>query len=108
MQRRMLIDAIVGKGFSSCAEGNHFQETGFARFCGNQHNPDWAWDIDVLDKLSVEALSELYNRNEFSTSSDATKYAPIHLSLTKRAFPTALEMVYGNQSDDSLSTTNHE
>ena len=50
MQRRMLIDAIVGKGFSSCAEGNHFQETGFARFCGNQHNPDWAWDIDVLDK----------------------------------------------------------
>jgi len=94
--KELLIDAIVGKGFSSQAEGCHFVDTGFARFTGNQHNESWGWKRDVLENLSVEALTELYNRKDFKESTKINIARPLSLKMARRGgIASSLNAVYG-------------
>jgi hypothetical protein len=44
LSRRMLIDALNGRGFS-VEVGVGMTKLGYAEFTGNQHNPKWAWFI---------------------------------------------------------------
>ena len=60
MTRVLFIDAIVGVGFPHEQVGVDAERGGLARFTGNQHNPDWAWNRRILETLSTETLQELY------------------------------------------------
>jgi hypothetical protein len=63
MNKEILIDAIIGKGFHSYEEASHFEGAGFATFTGNQHNPEWSWKRNALDHLSEISLKEIYSRD---------------------------------------------
>jgi hypothetical protein len=64
--RALLVDAIIGRGFQSMEEADHFTKIGLASFTGNQWNEKWEWDRDALRKLGRERgadwLATLYWR----------------------------------------------
>lgn len=59
---RLLIDAIVGRGFLNLEEGDRFVRLKLAHFTGNQHNPAWSWRREQLAKLTEHQLLNLYRR----------------------------------------------
>lgn len=74
--KTFLIDAIVGVGLPSILLAQEAERVGMADFCGNQHNPSWAWHRDKLERLEEPQLQELYQslreaRDELSESTDA-------------------------------------
>lgn len=58
--RMLFIDALAGVGLPTFASAIAASDQGLAYFCGDQHNPEWAWDSDALEKLSIETLQDLY------------------------------------------------
>lgn len=56
----MLIDAIVGVGFSDINYACAMVSAGLALFTGNQHHESWSWDRERLQKLEVANLIDLY------------------------------------------------
>lgn len=57
---QMLIDAIVGRCFTSYGEADHYVKVGLAKFTGNQHNEEWRWRRDALEKLGYDLLLRIY------------------------------------------------
>lgn len=62
-----LINMIVGRGcFDFSPFGKISGYDHLIKECGNQHNPDWKFDVDKLRNMSRKDLFELYrNGNEF-------------------------------------------
>jgi len=60
--KQLMIHAVMGKAFLSCADAIQMENKGFAKFSGNQHNESWAWNKEALGKLSTEELVDLYMR----------------------------------------------
>ncbi|HCG7330444.1 TPA: hypothetical protein ACPVYZ_004249 [Vibrio parahaemolyticus] len=58
----LIVDAIIGKGFLSIYDGEHFVEMCLAERTGNQHNFDWKWKRKELERLSLDMLLKIYNR----------------------------------------------
>jgi len=57
----LLVDAVIGAGFgSNYAVAEVAERSGLAKFTGNQHNPEWAWDRAALTRLTPATLSDLY------------------------------------------------
>ena len=63
-EQEILIALICYKGFKSIEYAMAMENMGLAKFTGNQHNESWAWDYDVLKKLTVEQLTKIYNNND--------------------------------------------
>lgn len=63
MDKELLVDAVVGKGFTSLSDAIEMQERGLAYFSGNQHNEKWDWDRVKLRELDEAQLQQLYARN---------------------------------------------
>ena len=59
-----LVYAIIGRGFLSMTEANMLEEEGFAIYSGDQHNPDWRWNLELLESLPNETLLEILTRTE--------------------------------------------
>jgi hypothetical protein len=55
-----LINMICGTQptMEQCTE---LTSNGIMEFCGNQHNPDWKFDREMLDTFSEIDLFSLYN-----------------------------------------------
>lgn len=62
LEKSMLIDAIIGKGFKSMIYADNMTKLGLAEFCGNQWNPDWNWKRSELLKLDITQLQNIYSR----------------------------------------------
>ncbi len=60
--KRLLIDAIVGRGLRDIAQAERLTRDGYAKFCGNQHNPEWMWCRDKLETFTEGALLDLYQQ----------------------------------------------
>lgn len=58
--KTLIIDALVGIGFPSMLLAGECEKVGLAYFTGNQSQPEWAWRLDVLEKIELEKLQELY------------------------------------------------
>lgn len=59
--KTLVIDAIVGIGFAGqITLASECERAGLAEFTGNQHNPDWEWRRNQLEKIDLEKLQELY------------------------------------------------
>ena len=68
--KRILIDAIVGQGITSHEAAAYWVDQGLAEFCGNQHNEDWRFKREVLDKMSEVELVNVYYKTDFSGMDD--------------------------------------
>ena len=62
LERDILIDAIIGKGFHGLEDAENFTNLGYAKFTGNQHNYEWTWIRDKLKKLHTMDLERVYSR----------------------------------------------
>ena len=59
--KTLLVDAICNHSpGASCEEAHELEKLGFAKFTGNQWNPDWAWKSDALHKMNISDLENLY------------------------------------------------
>lgn len=58
--QKLFIFAIIGAGFRDVQHAIDMERLGFARFVGNQHNPEWEWKKEVLKTLGAEELAALY------------------------------------------------
>jgi hypothetical protein len=58
--KTLLIDAIIGVGFTNNGFAVQMVELSLAKFTGNQHNPEWEWCKKSLIEFNVETLKELY------------------------------------------------
>lgn len=63
MNKKMLIDAIIGRGFESMSFADRMTKKGLAKFTGNQWNEKWDWIREKLEKKDEAFLTELYNSN---------------------------------------------
>jgi hypothetical protein len=54
--KEFLIDAIIG-GVPIPMGG--ITET-LTPFCGNQHNEDWCWNREELEKMDLDSLIDFY------------------------------------------------
>tara|TARA_R110000868_G_scaffold363011_3_gene625261 strand:+ start:2370 stop:2597 length:228 start_codon:yes stop_codon:yes gene_type:complete len=52
-----LLAGIKPKTQSYC---NTLTQLGFMKFTGNQHNEDWGWKWDVIDKLEDKDVLSIY------------------------------------------------
>lgn len=59
-QRKILINAIIGKGVASIEDCVVLEKAGYMRFTGNQHNPNWDWSRTALQDLTWEQLQQVY------------------------------------------------
>lgn len=57
----MLVDAICGAGFPSMEYAQQATSAGFARYTGNQWNPDWEWDRKQLETFNKHELQVIYD-----------------------------------------------
>lgn len=64
LTKPILIDAIVGRGFISMDEAEHYTRVGLARFTGNQHNAEWQWERRKLEALTFELLLSIYQQRK--------------------------------------------
>jgi hypothetical protein len=60
MNKQILIDAIIGKGFSNTQDAMNMANQGLTEFCGDQNNEDWKWIRSKLEDLPEEYLEKLY------------------------------------------------
>lgn len=58
--KKLVVDAICGRGFHSVLFADQCVQAGMARFTGDQWNADWAWDREALMGCSIDTLRELY------------------------------------------------
>lgn len=61
MAEKLLVDAIIGKGFASTEEADGMVKLGLAKFTGDGWNPDWSWKRKALEKLRFWELEEIYD-----------------------------------------------
>jgi len=64
MDKNILIDAIIGKGFKSCTEAKYLTETGLAKRAKDTWEENWVFKRSVLENESYESLREIYNREQ--------------------------------------------
>jgi len=57
----MLVDAIIGRGFKSIAHAEEMTRLELAYFSGDQHNPEWKWEREILKTLPYWHLEVIYN-----------------------------------------------
>jgi hypothetical protein len=60
MDKQILIDAIIGKGFSTMQDAMNMANQGLAKFYGDQNNEEWKWNRSKLNELPEEDLENLY------------------------------------------------
>jgi UDP-glucose 6-dehydrogenase len=60
MNKQILIDAVIGKGFSDMHDAIDMTNLGLSEFCGDQNNEKWKWIRSKLEDLSEEYLEKLY------------------------------------------------
>lgn len=63
LNERILVDAIIGRGFKTVEHAETMRVLGLARFTGNQWNPDWEWVRAALEKQSLENLVAIYENS---------------------------------------------
>ena len=62
MEKQILVDAILGKGFRSMQFAIDMTNAGLAKFTGNQWNEKWDWKKEELLKLPIDQLAVLYKK----------------------------------------------
>lgn len=62
IDKEIMVNAVIGKGFLSMSDAIFMTERGLARFTGNSHNERWDWNREKLTQMDLETLKELYNR----------------------------------------------
>ena len=60
IDKGIMINAIVGRGFKSMDEADYYTRGGLAHYTGDQHNPEWSWDRVKLSELPMDVLQEIY------------------------------------------------
>jgi hypothetical protein len=58
--KTLVIDAICGAGLHSIVTAQECERLGLARWTGDGRSPAWVWRREVLEKLELEDLQELY------------------------------------------------
>jgi len=58
--KTLLIDAIIGKGFSTIDYAIKMEKAGLAYFTGNQWNEKWNWNKFKLEDMTEEELKNIY------------------------------------------------
>lgn len=64
MDKDILVDAIMGRGFLSMDFADSMESMGLARLSGNQWNSDWQWNRDKLNSLTMEELKLIYDESK--------------------------------------------
>lgn len=59
VDKEILINAICGKGIEY---GDKLVALGLATFDGDQHNKSWAWNRQALAQLTLDQLTNIYQR----------------------------------------------
>lgn len=60
LARELYLDAIIGVGLPSITIAMEAEKNHTAYFCGDQHNPRWAWRREKLEQLELADLIDLY------------------------------------------------
>ena len=55
--KELMLDAIMGSGPNSYPTP---QTEHLMVFTGNQHNPSWVWNREILEELDLDILSSFY------------------------------------------------
>jgi hypothetical protein len=60
IDKKLLINAIKGKGFSSMRQADKYVRMGLAVFTGNQRNGSWEWIDSALMNIDDKTLLGIY------------------------------------------------
>jgi hypothetical protein len=58
--KKLIVDAICGRGIPSLFLGSETERMGLGRFTGDQYNPEYSWDRKALVACTQDDLQALY------------------------------------------------
>jgi len=61
-RKEMLVDAIIGRAYSSISFSFILEKEKLAEYTGNGHVDNWSYRRDLLMKMGAPDLVELYKR----------------------------------------------